>query len=270
MRTSGRPSSAAIHPFRKKMDARVKPAHDGGEQRFNSTGIHCDAVLATERCDDSSGRSERRDRFGAGAGQGEDQARLESGRAACAILPWQAARLLQGRRPRSRHHLRDRLVRYHQAGRLEGGGVWPHRCARPGARRTAARTRAVHCRLLPAHPHRAHQPAGQAGHVASPIAGRRAPRLQERQRDLPGSRGAARSKRHADRADKARRYRLWRAAAPGQAGRCNHGLRHERADRSGERRNAGRADARSRSMGSIPTGSRSRPIRRWRSRSPTW
>jgi hypothetical protein len=28
----------AIHPFRKKMDARVKPAHDGGEQRFNSSG----------------------------------------------------------------------------------------------------------------------------------------------------------------------------------------------------------------------------------------
>jgi len=33
----------AIHPFRKKMDARVKPrvkpAHDVGEQRFNSSGI---------------------------------------------------------------------------------------------------------------------------------------------------------------------------------------------------------------------------------------
>ena len=25
----------AIHPFRKKMDARVKPAHDSGELRFN-------------------------------------------------------------------------------------------------------------------------------------------------------------------------------------------------------------------------------------------
>src|ERR1700716_3800686 len=31
----------AIHPFRKKMDARVKPAHDGGEQRFNSSGLPC-------------------------------------------------------------------------------------------------------------------------------------------------------------------------------------------------------------------------------------
>ena len=38
----------AIHPFRKnkKMDARVKPAHDGGEQRFNSSGIRC-SVPAT-------------------------------------------------------------------------------------------------------------------------------------------------------------------------------------------------------------------------------
>jgi hypothetical protein len=44
---------AAIHPFRKKMDARVPqtslrglrkldcvPAHDGEAQRFNSSGIH--------------------------------------------------------------------------------------------------------------------------------------------------------------------------------------------------------------------------------------
>jgi hypothetical protein len=31
----------AIHPFRKNMDARVKPAHDGGEQRFNSSGLRC-------------------------------------------------------------------------------------------------------------------------------------------------------------------------------------------------------------------------------------
>jgi hypothetical protein len=31
----------AIHPFRKKMDARVKPAHDGGERRFNSSGPRC-------------------------------------------------------------------------------------------------------------------------------------------------------------------------------------------------------------------------------------
>jgi hypothetical protein len=30
----------AIHPFRKKMDARVNPAHDAGEQRFNSSGVH--------------------------------------------------------------------------------------------------------------------------------------------------------------------------------------------------------------------------------------
>jgi hypothetical protein len=34
----------AIHPLRKKMDARVKPwvkpAHDAGEERFNSSGIH--------------------------------------------------------------------------------------------------------------------------------------------------------------------------------------------------------------------------------------
>ena len=38
----------AIHPFRKnkKMDARIKPAHDGGEQRFNSSGIRC-SVPAT-------------------------------------------------------------------------------------------------------------------------------------------------------------------------------------------------------------------------------
>jgi hypothetical protein len=28
----------AIHPFRKKMDAWVKPAHDGGEQRLSSSG----------------------------------------------------------------------------------------------------------------------------------------------------------------------------------------------------------------------------------------
>jgi hypothetical protein len=36
MRTSGMPEVRAIHPFRQKMDARVKPAHDGGERRFNS------------------------------------------------------------------------------------------------------------------------------------------------------------------------------------------------------------------------------------------
>jgi len=35
----------AIHLLRKKMDARVKPAHDAGEQRFNSSGIHCSVNL---------------------------------------------------------------------------------------------------------------------------------------------------------------------------------------------------------------------------------
>jgi hypothetical protein len=30
-----------VHPFRKQTDARVKPAHDGGKQRFNSTGARC-------------------------------------------------------------------------------------------------------------------------------------------------------------------------------------------------------------------------------------
>src|SRR6478672_3491184 len=29
----------AIYPFRKKMDARIKSAHDGREQRSNSSGI---------------------------------------------------------------------------------------------------------------------------------------------------------------------------------------------------------------------------------------
>src|SRR4249920_1959328 len=50
MRTSGRPNSTAIHPLCKKMDARVKPAHDGGEQRFNSSGLLCPHVDTAGAC----------------------------------------------------------------------------------------------------------------------------------------------------------------------------------------------------------------------------
>ena len=35
----------AIDHFRKKMDARVKPAHDGAEQRFNLSGLRCSTAF---------------------------------------------------------------------------------------------------------------------------------------------------------------------------------------------------------------------------------
>jgi hypothetical protein len=67
------PRSAAIHRFRKKMDARIKSAHDGGEQRFNSSGLRSspinDANLAkrTQAEVPSRGRFARRPYMRAGA-----------------------------------------------------------------------------------------------------------------------------------------------------------------------------------------------------------